>query len=491
MEDDLQKLLQGLQALTGGDGPTLDAFVSRDAAELLRERGTAPISEDDTVRYEVHPLDDTSIDQLRTTVTRRLNEWSSRHAWRDAGAPCTSLQKCKAHVAASITISDLDDEWLLVSLLADLTRMERVACRVTDSDGEFLLVDAADHLPDWLEPDSAVGRTWVVDGSIAVVLDAPGGPLPLQKGLGLCSCSLNNAASREATAALRRRERSLKEGAQTCVLGRRQNVVVAMPSHAWRVFRRAPRLLGPAAAQAPRRTPSPKSTTEGIVRLSKASYARLSASTDDIGAALAAGLEILRKAPSARERELLTSDTVQPEETEIDDASWLQVDQETLERKCSAVATPNDVVSGVQDFLEEDNEEEPMAPVAVDGETVAALLRGETVKPSPPDAEVVGVLRGLRDAAGAPAAVVQVEGPDSDDEVDEDDVYAAQLEAELATTEMAQSFDGPTDDDNAPVDVDFNLVKNLLESVEAQDGAGPGAAALLLNELGLELPADD
>ena len=40
MEEDLQKLLQGLQALTEGDGPTLDAFVSRDAAELLKERGT-------------------------------------------------------------------------------------------------------------------------------------------------------------------------------------------------------------------------------------------------------------------------------------------------------------------------------------------------------------------------------------------------------------------------------------------------------------------
>ena len=96
---------------------------------------------------------------------------------------------------------------------------------------------------------------------------------------------------------------------------------------------------------------------------------------------------------------------------------------------------------------------------------------------------------GLRDAAGAPAAAVAVDGPDSDDEVEGDDVYAAQLEAELSSTEMAQSFDRPTDD--APVDVDFNLVKNLLESVEAQDGAAPGAAALLLNELGLELPADD
>ena len=130
-----------------------------------------------------------------------------------------------------------------------------------------------------------------------------------------------------------------------------------------------------------------------------------------------------------------------------------------------------------------------MAPVAVDGATVAALLRGEPAPARPPDAEVMDVLRGLRDAAGAPAAAVAVDGPDSDDEVEEDAVYAAQLEAELSSTEMAQSFDRPTDD--APVDVDFNLVKNLLESVEAQDGSGPGAAALLLNELGLELPADD
>ena len=97
-----------------------------------------------------------------------------------------------------------------------------------------------------------------------------------------------------------------------------------------------------------------------------------------------------------------------------------------------------------------------MAPVAVDGAAVAALLRGEPAPARPPDAEVMDVLRGLRDeahvldAAGAPAAAVAAEGPDSDDEVEGDDVYAAQLEAELATTEMAQSFDRPEDDD-APV----------------------------------------
>jgi hypothetical protein len=30
--------------------------------------------------------------------------------------------------------------------------------QVHDNDGEFLLIEAADHLPKWLTPDSAKGR---------------------------------------------------------------------------------------------------------------------------------------------------------------------------------------------------------------------------------------------------------------------------------------------------------------------------------------------
>ena len=512
MEDDLQKLLQGLQALTGGgDGPGLDAFVSRDAAELLKERGTAPLSEDDTVAYEVWPLDDAPVDALRATVARRLDAWSGAHAWRDAGAPGASLKSRGTHVAACITIADLDDEWLLVALLAELTRVESVACRVTAGDGEFLLVDAADELPDWLEPDAAVGRTWLVDGSIAVVLSSPGGPLPLQKSVGRCRQARANAPSISATAALRRREAQLGgPGIEACVLGRRQNARVSLPKAAWHAFRRAPRLLGPSAARAPRRSPPVQHTTEGVVRLSRATYARLAAQSEDVGAALAAGLEELRKAPTVYERELLASDTVRPEETEVDGDAWLDVaDDDAMEAKCKAAATPGDVVTGVRDFLGEEEDEDAMEPVVIDDNLVAKLLRDGTAPAQPLDAAkplaAAPAAAIPLDAAGAAATAVEAEGPDSDDEqatVDSDDEeatvnaspadeYAAQLEAELSTTEMASSFDRPDDDAEAPVDLDFNLVKNLLESVEAQDGSSPGAAALLLNELGLELPADD
>lgn len=31
-------------------------------------------------------------------------------------------------------------------------------CRVEDNDGEFLLIEAADYLPKWLNPDSSENR---------------------------------------------------------------------------------------------------------------------------------------------------------------------------------------------------------------------------------------------------------------------------------------------------------------------------------------------
>ena len=173
---------------------------------------------------------------------------------------------------------------------------------------------------------------------------------------------------------------------------------------------------------------------------------------------------------------------MQPEETS-DDASWLQVDQETLERKCSAVATPSDVVSGVHDFLEEDNEEEPMAPVAVDGATVAALLRGEPAPARPPDAEVMGVLRGLRDAAGAPAAASRRRGR----------TRTTKSKRTMSTRPSSRpsspppKWRSPSTGLTMMMSAGRRAIQPREEFAGERRGAGRGgarAAALLLNELG-------
>jgi len=44
-----------------------------------------------------------------------------------------------------------------------------VACRIFDADGEFILIEAANHLPNWLNPDSAKCRVWLINGNISII----------------------------------------------------------------------------------------------------------------------------------------------------------------------------------------------------------------------------------------------------------------------------------------------------------------------------------
>ncbi|KAI2464504.1 SGT1-domain-containing protein [Annulohypoxylon bovei var. microspora] len=59
----------------------------------------------------------------------------------------------------------VEDEWLIVYLLRELTKsFPKLWVRIFDSDGEFLLVEAASVLPKWLSPEIDENRAWVHDG---------------------------------------------------------------------------------------------------------------------------------------------------------------------------------------------------------------------------------------------------------------------------------------------------------------------------------------
>ena len=47
-----------------------------------------------------------------------------------------------------------------------------LAARIWDNDGEFLLIEAALHLPKWLKPEVASNRVWLHQGSVHLL------PLP-------------------------------------------------------------------------------------------------------------------------------------------------------------------------------------------------------------------------------------------------------------------------------------------------------------------------
>lgn len=53
----------------------------------------------------------------------------------------------------------IEDEWVVVYLLRELTKKHKdIWVKVVDSDGEFLLVEAAGALPAWVEPEIADNR---------------------------------------------------------------------------------------------------------------------------------------------------------------------------------------------------------------------------------------------------------------------------------------------------------------------------------------------
>ncbi|KAI0098824.1 SGT1-domain-containing protein [Nemania sp. FL0031] len=71
----------------------------------------------------------------------------------------------------------IEDEWLIVYILRTLTTtFQSLWVRVFDSDGEFLLVEAANVVPKWLSPEIDSNRAWIYQGKLQL--------LPLSASLG-------------------------------------------------------------------------------------------------------------------------------------------------------------------------------------------------------------------------------------------------------------------------------------------------------------------
>ncbi|CAL8122668.1 unnamed protein product [Orchesella dallaii] len=74
---------------------------------------------------------------------------------------------------------NVEDEWFIVHVLLHLTtRFPDIVVRVIDNDGEFLLIEAADFLPDWAESDeSCAQRVYLYNGAVHLI-PRKTGPLP-------------------------------------------------------------------------------------------------------------------------------------------------------------------------------------------------------------------------------------------------------------------------------------------------------------------------
>ncbi|RDA93395.1 hypothetical protein CP533_2006 [Ophiocordyceps camponoti-saundersi (nom. inval.)] len=80
----------------------------------------------------------------------------------------------------------IEDEWLIVYILRRMTEAHaNLWVRVADADGEFLLIEAANVMPDWLSPGMDQNRAWIHDGKLLLI------PCESKGGQGLQSNSIS------------------------------------------------------------------------------------------------------------------------------------------------------------------------------------------------------------------------------------------------------------------------------------------------------------
>ncbi|XP_031348287.1 protein ecdysoneless, partial [Photinus pyralis] len=65
---------------------------------------------------------------------------------------------------------NIEDEWFIVYLLFQITKeINGIVARVVDADGEFLLIEAANYLPKWANPDTCENRVYIYQGNLHII----------------------------------------------------------------------------------------------------------------------------------------------------------------------------------------------------------------------------------------------------------------------------------------------------------------------------------
>lgn len=56
-----------------------------------------------------------------------------------------------------------------MTIFSEFTVSNNVAARIFDADGEFVLVEAANVLPDWVTPKTVERKVWIYKGNVLLL----------------------------------------------------------------------------------------------------------------------------------------------------------------------------------------------------------------------------------------------------------------------------------------------------------------------------------
>lgn len=144
---------------------------------------------EDCVEYTIYTLgsklsDLERRDQLRlvqSAATELINKLLKDFIWqRESFKLSLEREEGRSFLHGRTNYGDsVEDEWLVIYILRELSKQyPKLWISVTDTDGQFLLIEAANALPRWLNPEIADFRVWLNNGKLLIIpLEKSGGQI--------------------------------------------------------------------------------------------------------------------------------------------------------------------------------------------------------------------------------------------------------------------------------------------------------------------------
>ncbi|KAI0550903.1 SGT1-domain-containing protein [Xylaria curta] len=114
----------------------------------------------------------TELENVRKTAMQLCKATAKDYIWqRDSFQLQIKREAGLVYLYGSTDYGDsIEDEWLIVYLLRRLTiTFPSLWVRVYDGDGEFLLVEAANVVPNWMSPEIDSSRAWIHQGKLQLI----------------------------------------------------------------------------------------------------------------------------------------------------------------------------------------------------------------------------------------------------------------------------------------------------------------------------------
>ncbi|XP_042038892.1 protein ecdysoneless homolog [Salvia splendens] len=147
------------------------------SSSIFSRKNSRPRPPDDTVFYSIYPdscLSSSSAEDLHSLHLQILNyvqPLTAPYIWQHQPFSLSITPAPVPHLSGHLRFGDnLEDEWFVVHILFEISKkFPSLSIRVWDSDGEFLLIECAFHLPKWLNPETSTNRVFLRSGRLHIL----------------------------------------------------------------------------------------------------------------------------------------------------------------------------------------------------------------------------------------------------------------------------------------------------------------------------------